>query len=168
MTARSNLTALACCMYQKCEGLKFVDRSSQNSSSTDRETGPRVWFGRGSSRDTDKFGRNHHTRFWQLFCSSLIKLRIQITKTHIQVTKGRNNNMFSKWRSERDEVCPELPIKPETKGNEVAIVACGWFWGKLLLIQWPFAQVGDMMFLTSCFNLQDRNLAFKRWRGLHA
>ena len=24
-----------------------------------------------------------------------------------------------------DIICPEVPIKPETEGNEIAIVACG-------------------------------------------
>lgn len=25
-------------------------------------------------------------------------------------------------------ICPEMPLTPQRPGNEVAIVACGWFW----------------------------------------
>ena len=36
---------------------------------------------------------------------------------------------FKRRGTEREDICPEVPIKPETEGNEIAIVACGWFWG---------------------------------------
>jgi hypothetical protein len=39
--------------------------------------------------------------------------------------KGKKAVMFSKWRSEKEDICPELPIKPQVAGNEIAVVACG-------------------------------------------
>jgi len=48
----------------------------------------------------------------------------KLTKQKI-IEKKKRMFGFKRRGTEREDICPEVPIKPETEGNEIAIVACG-------------------------------------------